>query len=592
MCGIFGYYDQNKKTIAPDVLRNMGRVIKHRGPDDEGIFAKEGVAIGNQRLSIIDIQGGHQPFISDSGDIAVVQNGEIFNHIELAAELRKNGVICKTDCDTEVLLRLYETEGISFVNKLNGMFAISIYDARTDTIFLVRDRLGVKPLYIYEQQGKYIFGSEIKSILQADVPVKLDKRSLYYYLAFNFVPPPYTIYNNIEHVMPGTYLEITRDRVQVHQWWDLSEQNVEQKSEVEWTEQFLALLDDSVRLRLRSDVPFGAFLSGGLDSSTVVALMSRHMKQPVKTFSIGFSDPKYDESIYAKQVSDLFNTEHTCEIVDPNMLQLWPFVTYHCDQPHGDVSFMPTFKVAQLAAEHVKMVLTGDGGDELFAGYDKYLNFFDRSSVFTGSQQSFEKSYMDASSLFSESIIKTQLLSESFLSEISGITASDITDDIFVKCRHMDRINQALYFDTMLLLPGNNLVKPDRMGMAVSLEARTPFLDYRMAELAFRIPGSLKLKDGTTKYIYKKASEQLLGKELVHRKKQMFTVPIGDWFRKELAQFTESKLLNGQLVSTGIVRKEEVYRMLKDHQSSKGNYTREIRALISVEYWFEQFNPA
>lgn len=588
MCGIFGYYDLRRVSMEPATLIDMANSIVHRGPDDRGIFTHEGVAIGNQRLSIIDIEGGHQPFISEDGQVVVVQNGEIYNHLELAQELKDSSFPCKTTSDTEVILRLYQRDGIDFVCKLNGMFSIAIYDANCDELFLIRDRVGVKPLYYYRDSNRIIFASEIKSILKANVAREVEEVSINHYLSYNFVPPPLTMFKNIVHLMPGHWMKITRDNVYINQWWNLAKQQQHNEySEEYWIDHFLSILKDSVRIRLRADVPFGAFLSGGIDSSTVVGLMSKYMESPVKTFSIGFHDPKYDESIYAQQVAEMFNTEHIMEKVDTNMLQLWPLATYHCDQPHGDVSFMPTYRVSQLAAAHVKMVLTGDGGDELFAGYDKYKNFF-TDEIERLEEQSFQKAYFDNICLFTDDR-KNELFTSEFRGKVQHQSSWDLTAQLFQKCSHMDRINQALFIDTMMLLPGNNLVKPDRMGMAVSLEARTPFLDYRMVEFAFKIPGSLKLKNGETKYIYKKAVESLLTKELVYRKKQMFTVPIGDWFKSELAAFTEEKLLHGQLVKRNIVDKNFVYHMLKSHQSGQENNTREIRALISLEYWFEEF---
>lgn len=586
MCGIFGYFDRNGKSLDKEKLEKMGQKIFHRGPDDQGIFAIDGVAIGNQRLSIIDIEGGNQPFTSEDGRISLVQNGEIFNHIELADELKRNGYIFKTQSDTEVLLRLYEQEGINFVSKLNGMFSIAIYDDRLKSLFLIRDRVGVKPLFIYDNGERIIFASEIKSILEAGVPREVDEVSIHHYLSFNYVPPPYTMFKNVSHVLPGHYVHISAEGTKSTQWWDLANQRVEEHSEGEWIEQFNSILDDAVRLRLRADVPFGAFLSGGIDSSTVVGLMSKYVNEPVQTFSIGFEDPRFDESMYAQQVADKFRTKHTMRKFEANMLDLWPKTTFYCDQPHGDVSFMPTYRVSELAANHVKMVLTGDGGDELFAGYDKYKSFF--SSNLLSDIETFQRLYFNSISLFTEED-KRSIYTSSFYNKLKHINSYDVVTPLFERVQHMDQINQALYLDTMLLLPGNNLVKPDRMGMAVSLEARTPFLDVRMIEMAFRMPGSLKLQNGETKYIYKKAVSPLLGDEIVYRKKQMFTVPIGEWFKKDLAEFTEQKLLSGQLIARGIIQKDSVVQLLKAHQMEIKNNTREIRALISLEFWFEQF---
>ncbi|WP_435634221.1 asparagine synthase (glutamine-hydrolyzing) [Pseudomonas solani] len=585
MCGIFGYFHRNGNSLAPEVLRAMGEAIQHRGPDDQGIFSIPGVALGNQRLSIIDIAGGHQPFISDDGQVVVVQNGEIFNHVELAHDLAETGYVCRSGSDTEVLLRLYEREGISFINKLNGMFAIAIYDGREQALYLVRDRIGVKPLYVHDDGCQLTFGSEIKSLLKAGVPCSpIDEEALHHYLTFNYVPAPYTLYQGIRHLMPGHVMKITRAGISDTRWWDLAAiEPVYGRSEADWIEEFNFILDDAVRLRLRSDVPFGAFLSGGVDSSTIVGLMARHMSEPVKTFCIGFSDPRYDESLFAQEAADRFGTQHIMERVEPDMLSLWRMATYHCDQPHGDVSFLPTYRVSALAAKHVKVVLTGDGGDELFAGYDKHKEFFSNSEVTSLPDNQFQRRYFDSISLFTHSQ-KLTLYKPEIAQRLRGVDSFDVAKPYFQAVSHQDRINQALYLDMQLLLSGNNLVKPDRMGMAVSLEARTPFLDYRMMEFAFRMPGELKLKDGVTKYLYKKAVSPLIGESLAYRKKQMFTVPVGEWFKTHKSDFCR------EAVSKANFNNQAVDAMVEDHIAGRENRTREIRALIALKYWESNVN--
>lgn len=584
MCGIFGYFDRSGNSLGEDVLARMSSAIAHRGPNDRGLFSVPGVALGNQRLSVIDIDGGHQPFLSDDGNIALVQNGEIFNHIELAAELAGTPFACRTHSDTEVLLRLYEKEGIDFVSRLNGMFAIAIYDRSEDTLYLIRDRIGVKPLYVHQDGRRVIFGSEIKSMLQATGPLSMDDEGLYHFLTFNYVPQPFTMFRDVRHVPPGSWMKITRDSVETHVWWRLADVQPIEQSEEAWTEEFNAILDDAVRIRLRADVPFGAFLSGGVDSSTVVGIMARHMSQPVRTFSIGFDDPRYDETPFAESAAARFGTDHLSHRVDPNMLTLWPMATYHCDQPHGDVSFLPTYKVSELAAQHVTMVLTGDGGDELFAGYDKYRTFF-TDAVAAMSEQDFRKAYYRNISLFQDEDKQRLYGSNGKAGHDSYALVEKLFDDV----PHWDRLNQALYIDMMLLLSGNNLVKPDRMGMAVSLEARTPFLDYRMMELAFRMPGHLKLRDGVTKYIFKKAATPLIGKELAYRKKQMFTVPVGDWFRDELRDYCELHTGEKSCFRRRNIFSDETKRLFDSHVQGSENNTRELRALVALDHWAVAF---
>jgi len=586
VCGIFGYFDRRGASLAPDTIAAMGQAIRHRGPDDRGIFSAPGIALGNQRLSIIDIAGGHQPFVSDDGQIVVVQNGEIFNHIELAAELAQRGYPCRSHSDTEVLLRLYEAEGIGFLSKLNGMFAIAIYDAREQALYLARDRIGVKPLYLADNGATLAFGSEIKALLPAAlVPRALDETALHHYLAFNYVPAPHTMYRGVRHLMPGHVMRIDARATTVRRWWDLaSVQPLHGRAEGEWIEEFNAIIDDAVRLRLRCDVPFGAFLSGGVDSSTVVGLMARHMDEPVKTFCIGFDDPRYDESAFAQVAASRFGTRHQMEKVAPDMLALWPLATWHCDQPHGDISFLPTYKVSQMAAREVKVVLTGDGADELFAGYDKYQAFFARADVGGLSDAAFQRAYFDSISLFAPAA-RQQLYRPAAAARLAACDSFEVARPWLAEVAHQDRINQALYLDMQLLLSGNNLVKPDRMGMAVSLEARTPFLDYRMMEFAFRMPGQLKLREGVTKYLYKKAVQPLIGEQLAYRRKQMFTVPVGEWLRGEKRAFCAERLERLAGFDTPI-DPDRTRALLAEHCAG-ADRTRELRSLISLTYWLE-----
>lgn len=587
MCGIFGYSGINSSLLSLQQVQTMGEVINYRGPDGCGIYydKDDAIALGNQRLAILDLAHGQQPFVSDDENIIVVQNGEIFNHVELAQELNKDGYRCKTHCDTEVILRLYERDGISGISKLNGMFAIAIYDKNEGALYLVRDRAGEKPLYYSHDEQFFLFASEIKSLLKIKKDKALHPDALNQFMAFNYVPPPLTMFKDIYHVMPGHWIKIAGNKVEQHCWWDLSSVCTEVKKEEEWIEQFNYILNDAVDIRLRADVPFGAFLSGGVDSSTVVGLMSRHLDSPVKTFCIGFDDPKYDESPFALSAAKRFKTDHTMHKVAANLIELWPMATYHCDQPHGDVSFLPTYKVAELAAEHVKMVLTGDGADELFAGYDKYKNFFSRNKNIT--DQAFRTLYLDNISLFNLDSRK-QLFSDNIQVQMDSLDVHSVLEPLYQKAQGMDLINQALYIDTMLLLPGNNLVKPDRMGMAVSIENRSPFLDYRMIEMAFSMPGELKLKNGETKYLYKKAVAPLIGKELTYRKKQMFTVPVGDWFKTRLADLCDDLLKSEKTIARGIFNYDYVSQLLDNHRADRQNNTREIRALMAVEIWFRE----
>lgn len=605
MCGIAGVIDLSGQGLPSGLLAAMAATLVHRGPDDQGLYEAPGVGLANRRLSIIDIAGGHQPFVSDDGQIAVVQNGEIYNHLELAAELAGTPFACRSGSDTEVLLRLYEqtassgADPLAFASRLNGMFAVAIHDGRLGITWLLRDRLGVKPLFIAEHQGRLLFASEIKALLQAGVPRRLDPQALDLLLTFNYVPPPRTLFDGISHLMPGHVARIDNGHLTTHCWWSLAEAaqpragGASEFSVSDWQERFNTTLDDAVRLRLRSDAPFGAFLSGGVDSSTVVGLMARHRSEPVRTYAIGFHEPAYDESAYAVAAAHRFGADHTGERVAADMLSLWPQAVWHCDQPHGDISFLPTYRVAELAARNVKMVLTGDGGDELFAGYDKYVGFFGGeggpdSPAQALSEAAFRRHYGQVLSVFS-SQQRAALYGRGPLAQLQPMEPEQALASLWDPLGHLDRLNQALAIDALWLLPGNNLVKPDRMGMAVSLEARTPFLDVRMVELALAMPGALKLQGGESKWIFKRAVEPLIGRELAYRRKQMFTVPVGDWFKAHLAPLVREWLLGARTRARGLFEPAAVETLVEQHISGAANHTRELRLLIAIEIWARIF---
>jgi len=589
MCGIYGYYNFDKTRKCSIDLREMARLLHHRGPDGIGMYEDGSAGIGNVRLAIIDPEGGGQPFYSDDKMVVVVQNGEIFNFKELKKELEIDGVIFHTHCDTEVLVHLYLKYGYEFLNKLNGMFSIAIFDKSKDEMFIARDRIGEKPLYFSKTESQYIFSSEIKGLLPY-VDKKVNYTAINAYLRLNYVPSPLTAFDGVYHVEPGTYQIIKRDgSVVTAIWWSLANQEINyHKNEGEWISEFNSLLEDSVKIRLESDVPFGAFLSGGVDSTSVVGLMAKNMKQPAKTYSIGFPDPRFDESHYAQMAADRFKTDHHCEIVGYDIVSEWEDFIYHCDQPHGDVSFMPMRKVSEIASKDVKMVLTGDGADELFAGYEKYVPVFSNEKLAGASIETLKKEYLPYLTLFDDEKLRV-LWKKSLHTKIDWNVVDKAFIETFNEVQHFDAINKALYFDMKYLLSGNNLVKPDRMAMAESLETRAPFLDYRMMEFAFTMPGRFKLVNGETKYLYKKAVTPLIGEELAYRKKQMFTVPIGEWFRTELSKYCNQILLSEDSHLLTLLNKVEIERMLEEHLVGKANNTREIRALISLELWLKIF---
>ena len=596
MCGIYGYFDRVGGELDARALQAMDASLRHRGPDDTGAWTMPGAAVGNRRLSIIDLEGGHQPFVSDDGRIALVQNGEIFNHVELRRELQREGVRFASDhSDTEVLLRLYEREGLDFLPRLNGMFAFAVLDRRDPErpcLHLVRDRIGVKPLYLHDDGTRLLFGSEIKALLAA-LPARprLDLPALQHYLAFNYVPPPWTLFDGVRHLEPGCVLSVEPRGTRQRRWWNLAEQQPAQQEFGAWQEQFLGLLDDAVRLRLRADVPFGAFLSGGVDSSTVVALMARHVREPVRSFCIGFDDARFDESPFAREAARRFGTRHHERIVQPDLLDAWPSALWHCDQPHGDASFLPTLEVARLAAQEVKVVLTGDGGDELFAGYDKYAALLADPALQALDDEAFARTLVERTGLFGAQG-RSQLLQPWLQQRLRDVdSVHDVALPWLRQAGHFDRVNQMLFLDMMLLLPGNNLVKPDRMGMAVSLEARTPFLDWRMMELAFRSPGTTKLVDGDKKHWFKRAVQPLIGEELAMRRKQMFTVPIGEWFRGPRKAWLHELLFAEDALAARLFQPARLRQLFEQHVDGSANHTRELRALAALEIWARRFQP-
>ncbi|MCP5086151.1 MAG: asparagine synthase (glutamine-hydrolyzing) [Rhodobacteraceae bacterium] len=591
MCGIFGAYNFNNTPVDPSVVDRMSSRLQHRGPDADGAFQSERAVLGNRRLSIIDpTTASNQPLFSNDGQVVLVQNGEIYNYIELREELIRLGAEFATTGDTEVLLRAYEHWGKSFVTRLNGMFAIAVFDRSDSRLLLYRDRLGVKPLYIAgnAQDGRIWFASEIKSILSNGNSYPPNTAAIAKYLALNYIPQPDTAFSGITHLEPGHWAEITPDSIDINCYWDLNAVHQQpDMSSADCQAGILRLLDDATRIRMRSDTPFGAFLSGGLDSSSVVGFMSQHAPRPLHTFSIGFDDPRFDETEFARMAARRFGTLHVSQNADHDVAAMWPRFIWQCDQPHGDVSFMPMDMVSKLASREVKMVLTGDGGDELFAGYEKYLAVFPE-----GKTDHLKDGWQEAAVRSTGLLLGDQpanLLAGSLRDAFFDTDPYRPLSDKIRNAGGQDPINQLLLAETTTLLPGNNLVKPDRMAMANSLEVRSPYLDYRMVELAFAIPGHLKLAGGQTKAVLKKAVQPLLGDQLTYRKKQMFTVPVGEWFRQALAGYCREVLLDGRLEARGLFKMPTISDMIDTHIAGTQNHTRQLRALISLEIWYRLF---
>ncbi|MBO6587221.1 MAG: asparagine synthase (glutamine-hydrolyzing) [Gracilimonas sp.] len=585
MCGIVGFNFLNQdKCSNPELIRNLLSSVAHRGPDDSGFEVYRSAMVGNTRLSIIDLSSGHQPMIGDDGNVSVVQNGEIFNYIELKEVLIKKGHDFKTESDTEVILKAYIEWGEAFVNRLNGMFAIAILDKKRNQLLLFRDRLGVKPLYYYQKEGDFLFSSEIKSFKKYNYfDKKVNNQSIANYLVLNYIPVPDTIFEYVHHIPPGYFgrIQLGDNSLELVQYWDIAhlDQN-NNLSENDFIDSFEELLIDAVKLRLRSDVDVGAFLSGGLDSSLICALMRKNdQESEISTFSIGFHEKKFDESQYAKYVAQKYSLNNKLKFLGGDIVHLWDKVTYHNDQPHGDISFIPTYILSEFASKDLKVVLTGDGGDELFAGYLKYQMLEN-----TGDLQK----YFDTTTVFNEKELMNSL-SPAFKKTINVGGARKLFTNCLAKVESRDLLNKVLYFETKQLLPGNNLVKPDKMAMANSLETRSPFMDYRLFELCYTMPGELKLRNGETKYLLKKLGLRYFNEEHVYRRKQMFTVPIGEWFKNKLGDYLMTIIESERLIERNIWDATQIRQLADDHKNGRENNTRKLRAIVNLELWYRMF---
>lgn len=583
MCGIAGFISKIKKHDKEKYIKNIIECIKHRGPDEYGVFDENHICLLNTRLSIIDVAHGHQPFVSDDETIIVVQNGEIYNFVEIQEELKSKGIIFYTNSDTEVILRAYEYYGTNCFTRFNGMFAIAIYDKNKGTLILGRDRLGVKPLYVYQKDGELHFSSEIKSFLSFNgFNNTIDNQSIHNYMKFNYIPIPDTIYENVKHIEPASFYEIdiqTLD-VKINKYWEIS--NIEEDyniSEKEVLEKIDVILTDAIRIRLRSDVGIGAFLSGGLDSSLVCAMTKDKFNISLDTYSIGFKEKEFDESMYAKQVADHCELNNNIHVLQSDIIELWTTTTWHNDQPHGDISFIPTYILSQFVANDYKLVFTGDGADEAFAGYTKYFSILDNDL----------NTYFDSISLIRDDKDFDELYKDSFKQSVDYGMPFKIFSDAINEVSKKDDINKILHFDTRQLLPGNNLVKPDKMAMANSLETRSPLLDYRLFELTQSLPGMYKLNEGETKYILKKFALKYLPHDIVYRKKQMFTVPVGEWFKTNLKDYVVDIITSDSLKDRNIFNNNHLNKMLGEHISETKDYTRELRAIVNLELWFRVF---
>jgi asparagine synthase (glutamine-hydrolysing) len=607
------------------LLDRMCRIIKHRGPDDQGMMVRGTVALGMRRLSIIDLAGGHQPISNETQDVTVVFNGEIYNYRDLQRELEARGHRFQTHSDTETIVHAYEEYGPSCVEHFRGMFAFALWDEKEKTLFLARDRAGKKPLYYtLTKEGTLVFGSELKSLLQhPEVSREVNPAALDAYFTLGYVPDPLGIYEGIYKLAPGHHLSFAEGAIKIKQYWDFSyrAEDITPRAEAtDYLEELRSLLDEAVRVRLVSDVPLGAFLSGGIDSSAVVGLMARHMSQPVKTFSIGFHEDSFNELKYARVAARHFGTEHQEFIVTPDICDIVDELAWHFDEPFADSSAIPTYMVSKLARQHVTVILSGDGGDELFAGYTRYVtdrkrgNFallprlvrqqlmqpisqrlphgaWGRNYLYNVALDPLER-YLDSVSVFT-TLNKHSLYTGDFQAQLRAADSRlPSFQDLAARISSREPLDALLYIDSKTYLPGDILTKVDRMSMAASLEARAPLLDHKLIEFVTRIPARLKMKGNETKHIFKQAIADFVPAEILNRPKQGFGVPIQQWINQQLRGRIRETLTGSRARSRGLVEPRYVHLLLDEHERNRRDHSTQLWALFMLELWQQTFQDA
>jgi asparagine synthase (glutamine-hydrolysing) len=605
----------------------MGKAIVHRGPDAGGFYFDNQIALAHRRLSILDLsEAGNQPMASASGRYIITFNGEIYNFPSIRTDLEAEGYIFRTGTDTEVLLALFEHKGARCLDDLNGMFAFAVWDIQTSELFLARDRLGKKPLYYYESNGHFAFASEIKA-LNALPFMKRDVRpdAIKDFFAYQYIPDPKTIYRNVHKLAPGHWLKTDGKQTEIGQYWDVSFGSPSTTNQDELEAGLYDLIDDAVRLRMVSDVPLGAFLSGGVDSSAVVGLMAGHTSQPVTTCSIGFDSKRFDEVTWARKVADIFKTDHHEFTVRDNVSGSLASIARYFDEPFADPSFVPTYFLSQLARQKVTVALAGDGGDESFAGYSKYgvdqtenrlRSFFPgalRRGVFpllaqlagsinspaTRKAQSLlgtlamepDQAFFTTNCFFRQSLWN-ELVRGDLKRDTEGYDPADITKAHYQNADTDDHLGKILYTDIKTYLPGDVLVKVDRMSMANSLEIRAPLLDYRVVEYAANIPSALKLNGREKKYILKHAFEKLLPEDVLYRKKMGFSVPLAQWLRNELFELAEGVFNSEEGGLAQCFDMNKVRELWLNHQRGQNQNTQELWTMVAFELWWRAYENA
>jgi asparagine synthase (glutamine-hydrolysing) len=617
MCGITGIVYKDKcDCVDVAVLKKMCAAVHHRGPDESGIWAQGNVGIGMTRLSIIDVAGGTQPIHNEDETIWIVFNGEIYNYKELRTDLEKRGHEFYTASDTEAIIHLYEEYGEDCVQQLRGMFAFAIWDKGTHQLFLARDRLGIKPLYYFFDGKRFIFGSEIKSILACnEVTREVNHPSLISYTAYGYVPDPETMFVGIHKLPPAHTLSCRDGQIRVWKYWEVDFNVGEVQPEEFYVERMLEILSEAVKIRLMSEVPLGAFLSGGTDSSTVVAMMAEHMSEPVKTFTIGFKNLKYNELPYARMVAEKYGTDHHEEIVNPDAESIIMDLIRQFDEPFADSSAIPTYYVSKMAKKWVTVVLSGDGGDEFFGGYDRYLDgsivkytswipkAF-RELVFLNLSKILPEWFPGVNTLrhisgddndryirkLSKGISTSygDVFSREISEKVGSSDPSPVMLNYLSTLAGKDQLTKRQYLDIKTYLPGDILTKVDRTSMMVSLEARVPILDHHLVEFAATIPPQLKVKGMTSKYLFKKAAERLLPKEVIYRPKMGFAIPIGTWIKGEWSDMSHELVLGQRSLARKNFNPRFIKRIMSEHFWGRRDHSYLIWTLMILELWFRE----
>ncbi|MEM8897148.1 MAG: asparagine synthase (glutamine-hydrolyzing) [Bacteroidota bacterium] len=620
MCGICGkvHFDPSH-NIDPVQLERMSDTLYYRGPDDSGQYISGNVGLGFRRLSIIDLEGGHQPLANEDETIWIAFNGEVYNFQEIKKVLEAKGHVFRTNTDSEVVVHAYEEYGEACVDHLRGMFAFAIWDENKQQLFCVRDRFGIKPFFYYMDHDKFIFGSEIKAIMASgEIRNELDIHGLDSYLAFQYIAGERTIYEAIKKLKPAHTLTIrprdSHNRITIKRYWETKYEPDFSKTEEDWIEELDEVLTESVKLRLISDVPLGAFLSGGIDSSSVVGLMSKLSSSPVKTFSIGFKEKKFNELPYAREVAARYNTEHHEQIIEPESVELLPLLVRAYDEPFADSSAIPTYYVSKFAREYVTVVLSGDGGDELFAGYNHYPKWAKIhkynvtpagfNKLVWGSIHkmiptkvkgkgityllSQDRNYFGSSAKTWNIPERAALYKRELWKKLADAPAEKYRENIIRSVDSKDFIWRMQQADMHSYMTDDVLTKVDRVSMRVSLEARVPILDHKVAELSFKIPTSFKLRGDDKKYILKKAMAKYLPESVVSHRKQGFSVPLKQWFKDDLKAYVHDKLVNPNPLLSEFINQDYVAKIVEDHNSGMRDLNNKIWSLIFLNAWLEE----